>query len=287
MSKEVCREKLYEGYYQVYDSDNVIFEKKSEHQSLVIFESNVYGRVLALDNVVQCTEKDQYMYAEMMAHVPLFSHPCPRNVLIIGGGDGAVLREVLKHKLVKKVTMVEIDESVITLCREYFPSLSGNAFDDPRLNIVIDDGMNFLKRTYHGYDVILVDSTDPNDIADSLFSEEFYHACQGQLKANGILVTQNSVSLLQQDNVKRTHQRMQSVFKHNGFYLVNVPSYIGGFMCLAWASDHDLSKSHTSVNYNMGLNPIESFYYNEAIHKSSFVWPEYMNRLLDIKTKGE
>ena len=285
MPREVCRESLYQSYFQVFESDHVVFEQKSEHQSLIIFDSEAYGRVLALDNVVQCTERDQYMYAEMMAHVPLFSHPCPRNILIIGGGDGAVLQEVLKHQLVNKVTMVEIDESVISMCREYLPSLSGQAFDDPRLNVVIDDGLRYLKRTFHGYDVIIVDSTDPNEIADTLFSEPFYQACREQLNPNGILVTQNSVSLLQQDNIKRTHDRMGKVFEHNGFYLVNVPSYIGGFMCLAWGSNRDISASSPALSARYAMNPVSCQYYNESIHEASFVWPQYMVTMLEKQKK--
>ena len=166
------KEKLYRDVRQTYRVTDVLFHERSEHQDVVIFETPVYGRVLVLDDIVQVTEKDEFVYHEMLTHVPMFGCANPRRVMIVGGGDGGILREVLKHDI-EHVDMVEIDQTVVDFCIEHMPTLNnaGAIYKDPRASLVIEDAFEFMKREKNRYDVILVDSTDPVGAAEVLFSE--------------------------------------------------------------------------------------------------------------------
>ena len=175
-------ETLYDAYTQVFSVEDVYYEHKTEHQHIIIFHNSKFGRVMALDGIIQTTERDEFIYHEMLTHVPIFSHGSVENVLIIGGGDGGMLREVTRHDTVTGVTMVEIDRSVIEMCREYLPKHSNGAFDDPRLNLVISDGAEYVKTTDAKFDVIIVDSTDPIGPGESLFTKEFYSDCKRCLR---------------------------------------------------------------------------------------------------------
>ena len=171
---KVFTETLSDACGQTFRIDKVYFENKTEHQHLMIFHNAALGRVMVLDGVVQTTEKDEFVYHEMMAHVPLLAHGKAKQVLIVGGGDGGMLREVLKHRSVEQVTMVEIDSAVIEMAKEYLPNHSQGAFDDARANIVIADGMDFVRDTGQRFDVIISDSTDPIGPGEILFSDDFY-----------------------------------------------------------------------------------------------------------------
>lgn len=261
-------EGLHLGYGQRMRIDKLLFETTSAHQQLMIFENPVFGRVLALDGIVQTTEKDEYIYHELFAHVPLVSHANPQNVLIVGGGDGGLLREVLKHTAVKSVTLVEIDQQVIDLCTTYLPQHSQGAFADSRVRVVIEDGMAFVRESEQQFDVILSDSTDPIGPGEVLFSDDFYAHCQRCLKPGGVLVTQNGVSFLQLDEIATTHQRMAQLYAQHGFYSAAVPSYIGGPMHFAWASDTmDLKVLAGEV----GAYPeLATRHYQQEIHQGAF-----------------
>ncbi|MDA0342023.1 MAG: polyamine aminopropyltransferase, partial [Proteobacteria bacterium] len=175
---EWFEEALHPGLTQGLSMDRILFREKTELQDLVIFENRIFGRVLALDGVVQTTEGDEFIYHEMLSHVPILAHGAASRVLIIGGGDGGMAREVLKHPGVRTVTMVEIDPSVIELCRNHLPSISAGAFDDPRLDLVIADGAAFVEVTNDRWDVIIIDSTDPLGPGEVLFGERFYRGCK-------------------------------------------------------------------------------------------------------------
>lgn len=184
-------ETLHDGLRCAFRADEVIYEEETEHQHLVIFENVKFGRVMSLDGITQVTEKDEFVYHEMMSHVPILAHGNAKKVLIIGGGDGGVLREVLRHKTVEKCTMVEIDRSVVDMCVEYLPMISAGAFDDPRTDLVIADGAKFVAETDERYDVVIVDSTDPVGPGAILFSEEFYKNAKRCMAGGGIIVTQS------------------------------------------------------------------------------------------------
>ncbi len=222
------QETLYEGYGQRFAVDRMLYEGRTEHQHLAIFENARMGRVMALDGVVQTAEADEFIYHEMLAHVPILAHGLARRVLIIGGGDGGMLREVAKHRDVESITMAGIDGRLVEMCREFLPEHSRGAFEDARLNLLIDDGLRFVLSVEEKFDVIIVDSTDPVGPGAALFSEEFYQACRRCLNDGGILVAQNGTPFLQLNEVQATSKRMNGLFPDWHFYQAAVPTYIAG-----------------------------------------------------------
>lgn len=276
-------ETLYPMYGQRFSVDEVLFETETDHQKLVIFHNAKMGRVMALDGVIQTTEADEFIYHEMMAHVPIFAHGNVKSVLIIGGGDGGMLREVVKHKNIEKITMVEIDKSVVELCTKYLPNHSKGAFNDPRLTLVIDDGMKFVSETTAHYDVIISDSTDPIGPAEVLFTENFYQACFRCLTEKGILVTQNGTPFMQIDEVKSTAQKMQNLFVDWHFYRAAIPTYIGGDMTFAWGSKNPNARHIplTVLKERFQKEEIDVRYYNPAIHQAAFALPQYVLKAIN------
>ena len=271
-------ETLYDGYGQEFQVAELLYEARTEHQHLVIFRNDCFGRVMALDGVVQTTERDEFIYHEMLAHVPILAHGGVSRVLIIGGGDGGMLREVFKHREIQSVVQVEIDRKVVDLCREHLPGHSQGAFDDPRLRLVIDDGLDFVETTPEKFDVIISDSTDPIGPGRALFSEDFYRACKHCLRSGGILVTQNGVVFMQLDEVKSTAKYLRDLFNDWHFFTAAVPTYVGGCMTFGWACD-DPALRLTSVEelrsrYQAGN--LSTRYYNPEVHFASFALPQYV-----------
>ncbi len=277
--KPFLRETLYKPWGQTFDMDEVLFEAKTDHQYLVIFKNGLFGNVMALDGVIQTTEADEFVYHEMMVHVPLFSHPNPKRVLIIGGGDGGILREVLKHQNVEHVTQVEIDGAVIDMCKQYFPKHSDGAYDNARAHIVIDDGANFVKTCTEKFDVIIADSTDPIGPGEVLFTEDFYaNEKRNCLAEGGIMVAQNGVCFMQQDEAINTKTRLSGLYKDAGFYVAAIPTYVGGFMTLAWATDNTSARDVdlATLEQRFKASGIKTRYYNPAMHKASFALPQFL-----------
>ena len=277
MSKNYL-ETLYPTWGQQFVMDEVLFEVDTGHQHLIIFNNGQWGTVMALDGVIQTTEKDEFVYHEMMVHVPMLSHGNAKKVLIIGGGDGGILREVLKHQNVESVTQVEIDQQVIDMCIQYLPNHSAGAYDNPKANIVIADGVDFVNESTEKFDVIISDSTDPMGPGEVLFTSRFYQGIKNCLNDNGVFVAQNGVSFMQTEEVTTTHQRLSPLLKEASFYSGAVPTYVGGIMTFAWATDNLELK-------NISLETIEQRYeaanlttrfYTPAIHKGSFALPQYV-----------
>ncbi|MDR9753837.1 polyamine aminopropyltransferase [Pseudomonas sp. SZMC_28357] len=271
-------ETLYEGYGQRFRMAKLLHEVRTDHQHLVIFENPVMGRVMALDGVIQTTEADEYIYHEMLTHVPILAHGSAKRVLIIGGGDGGMLREVAKHGGVEHITMVEIDGTVVDMCKEFLPNHSKGAFDDPRLNLVIDDGMRFVATTTEKFDVIISDSTDPIGPGEVLFSENFYQACRRCLNEGGILVTQNGTPFMQLGEVQTTAGRLRSLFPDWHFYQAAVPTYIGGAMTFAWGATNPAYRnlSREVLRQRFIGSGIVTRYYNPEIHIGAFALPQYV-----------
>ncbi|MBL7004378.1 MAG: polyamine aminopropyltransferase [Gammaproteobacteria bacterium] len=271
-------ETLYDSYGQEFSIDKVYFENKTDHQHLIIFENARFGRVMALDGIIQTTEADEFIYHEMLTHVPLIAHGNVRRVLIIGGGDGGILREVCKHLSVEQITQVEIDNQVISMCQEFLPQHSMGAYADPRVNIVIDDGAHFMAECEDKFDVIISDSTDPIGPGDVLFTSEFYANCKNCLSDGGILVTQNGVAFMQLDEVRTTAGRLKAYFVDQSFYTAAIPTYIGGLMTFAWASDKpELRHLATeTIAQRFEAADIKCRYYNPLIHTASFALPQYI-----------
>ena len=275
---ETFSEKLYKGYSQHLEITEVFFEQRTEHHHLVIFQNPCFGRVMALDGVVQTTEADEFIYHEMMAHVPLFAHGQVTEVLIIGGGDGGMLREVIRHPNVEQVVQVEIDQAVIEMSERFLPQHSQGAFQDPRVEIVIADGLKFVQETPLRFDVIISDSTDPIGPGEALFTKGFYANCHRCLKPGGILATQNGVCYLQLQEVRDTYQRLRHIFADTTFYGASVPTYVGGIMTFAWGSDNRAHRqvSLTTLEERCKAAKLKTRYYNPAIHQGAFALPQYV-----------
>lgn len=276
-------EKLYDGYGQSFEIDEVLFEQQTDSWHLIIFRNRFFGTVMALDGIIQTTEKDEFVYHEMLTHVPLFAHGNAKRVLIIGGGDGGILREALKHPEVEHVTQVEIDQAVIDMCKEYLPGHSDGAFEDPRANIVIADGLDFVTQEGDKFDVIISDCTDPVGPGEVLFSSEFYECCKSRLNEGGIFVAQNGVAYMQVDEVVTTHRRLSPYFKDQSFYAAAVPTYVGGVMTLAWgADDAELRQQSTEVlQARYDASGMKTRYYTPALHVGAFALPQFVLDALD------
>lgn len=274
-------ETLYDAVAQKFRIDKLYFEEKTAHQHLMIFHNAALGRVMTLDGIVQTTEADEFVYHEMMAHVPLVAHGAPQRVLIIGGGDGGMLREVVKHP-VEAVTQVEIDAAVVDMAKTYLPNHSAGAYDDPRLELVIDDGFTFVRDTDAQYDVIIVDSTDPIGPGEVLFSDDFYAHAKARLTPGGVLVTQNGVPFFQPDEVETTHRRLARHFADASFYCAPVPTYYGGFMTFGWATDAPELRALAPVVVRDRIETLgfETRYYNADMHGAGFALPEYVRRAM-------
>ncbi len=273
-------ETLYPEWRQKARIDRVIMQEKTELQDLIIFENEHLGRVLALDGVIQATQSDEYVYHEMMTHVPMIAHGNPEQVLIIGGGDGGILREVVRHKKVKRIVLVEIDRSVVDLSKKYLPMLSNGAFDDPRFELVIADGAKYVKETDERFDLIICDSTDPIGPGEVLFTQEFYGDCKNILKDRGIFVNQNGVPFMQSSEVRDTYQRRKPFFRDTGFYVAPVPTYVGGFLAFGWATDDVCHRDLSLEEIQARMQEIEGDlkYYNADIHRACFALPNFVKK---------
>ncbi len=262
--------------------DALLHEDKTEHQHLIVFENEAFGRVLALDGIVQTTERDEFIYHEMFVHVPVLAHGAVRRVLIIGGGDGGSLEEVLKHRIVEQVTMVELDPDVIDLSRTYLPSISGNAFDDPRTELIIGDGLAFVAGRERRFDLIIVDSTDPVGPGKVLFTEDFYRDCKACLEPGGILVTQNSIPFLQAEVIGEPIAALRRQFTDVTCYLAAVPSYFGGVMAFGWASDDPAPRQVPveELERRFAAAGVATDYYTPDVHMAAFALPRHITARL-------
>jgi spermidine synthase len=275
-------ETLYPDWGQRLKAGRVLFEDKTEHQHLVIFENERLGRVMVLDGAVQVTTADEFVYHEMMTHVPLFALGEPRHVLVIGGGDGGILREVVKHKSVERAVLCEIDRTVVDMSLKWFPGVSDGAFDDPRVEVVIADGVKLVAETAGRFDAIIVDSTDPQGPGAVLFTKEFYASCRRCLKPGGVLVTQNGVPFMQPDELKSSVGHFRSLFADGRCYLATIPTYVGGPMALGWASDDaklwQVPAATLQTRFE-ATRPVTR-YYMPDVHRAAFALPAYVSALI-------
>ncbi|MEX0285373.1 MAG: polyamine aminopropyltransferase [Paracoccaceae bacterium] len=264
-------EALHPEYAQSLRIDELLYDSETEHQRLKVFHNNRFGRILTLDDVVQTTEGDNFVYHEMLTHVPILAHGAAKKVLIIGGGDGGMAREVLRHTSVEHVTMVEIDAGVVEFSKEYLPMLSQGAFDDPRLNLVIADGADFMKAPGDAFDVIIIDSTDPIGPGEVLFTDTFYGHAHRALTPGGILVTQNGVPFLQGGELTNTLRAFKALFQDWGCYLATVPTYAGGPMAFGWGTDGAAGQgSLETLQARYDAAGIATDYYTPEVHLGAF-----------------
>ncbi len=280
-------ETLHDGYHQSFDVDAIVADQKSPYQSIRIFDTPRHGRVMALDGIIQITSRDEFTYSEMLAHLPLFEHmargtPASR-VLIIGGGDGAIAEEVLKHKTVQEVVLAELDLDVIELCKEHFRDVHRGAFDDPRLTLEVGDAAEYLKRAdvKGGFDVIIADRPDPVGPAGVLFGDPFYDHVNEALTPSGIAVFQNGVPFMQPGELADTLPQLQRSFDDAGVFLTVTPTYIGGAMALTYGSKTGpLGEVKTQVLEKLyGAIAIHTDYYSPTVHGAAFALPPFLQRI--------
>jgi len=277
-------ETLHSGFRIRLKADRVLFDSETEHQHLIIIETPEFGRVMMLDGVIQLASKDEFVYHEMMAHVPLFAHGRAKKALIIGGGDGGVLREALRHPELESVTLCEIDRRVIDLCRAHFPEVSAGAYDDPRTRIVIADGTKFVAETDERFDVIMVDSTDPIGPGAVLYTREFYADCRKALAKGGLLTTQNGLPFLQAAELKQSVGYFRELFNDAFAYLATTPTYVGGPMSFGWASDDGELRQHKRRKIERRYAKAGAFptrYWRPDVHVAAFALPAYVRELVE------
>ncbi len=265
------------------EAGHVLHEVRTEHQHLVIFENATWGRVLMLDGICQLTTSDEFIYHEMMAHVPLMALAKPKRVLVIGGGDGGVLREVLKHPTVEKATLCEIDRSVIDLSLEHFAAVSAGAFGSPRAEIVIADGLEFVAKTKQKFDAIIVDSSEPIGPSAVLHTPEFFAGCKGALLESGVFITQNGLPFLFPGHLAETTAALARLFKRAAPFLCNQPCYFGGPFALNWGSDDAdlLDVSLKKLSKRQHKRGVVTRYWTPAVHVAAFALPGYVQETVD------
>lgn len=279
--KRWISETLFEpnGFRMSYEVERVLYEQQTKHQHLVLFEHKLFGKMLMLDGATQVTTRDEFIYHEMMSHVPILAHGKARNILIIGGGDCGIAEEVLKHKTVQHLTQVEIDASVIEFSKEHFPEFTRPVFRDKRFESVIDDGMKFVAETKQRFDVIIVDSTDPQGPGAVLFTKKFYAACKGCMAPGGVMVTQNGVPFLQPDELVSSVGFFKSLFADAACYVAAIPTYVGGQMAMGWAAKDKKLRQHPAKTIAARYKKAGSFktrYWTPDVHVAAFALPRFV-----------
>ncbi len=252
----------------------------SDYQAISIYDSEEFGRFLTLDGVMMLTERDEFIYHEMITHVPMAVNPEIKDILVIGAGDGGVLRELQKYESIENIDVVEIDERVIAVCKEYLPQ-TACGFENPKANIHIADGLRFIRRIENKYDLIIVDSTDPSGPGEVLFTKEFYGNCYKALKEDGILVNQHESPFYAQDAdaMKKAHKRIALSFPLCKVYQAHIPTYPSGHWLFGFAS----KKHHPLKDLNSNLwdaKNLETHYYTSNLHKGAFYIPKYVEEML-------
>ena len=260
--------------------DRQLFSGQSEFQRIDIFDSKEFGRFLALDGYMMLTEKDEFIYHEMIVHVPMAVHPNVKKVLVIGAGDGGVIRELCRYETIETIDMVEIDELVVEVSKKYLPT-TACCFDDPRLNIFYQDGLRFVRTKENEYDLIIVDSTDTFGPGEGLFTKEFYGNCFKALNETGIMVNQHESPFYQTDAIamQRAHKRIVESFPISRVYQAHIPTYPSGHWLFGFASKkyHPI-KDFQKTKWN--ARGMKTKYYNTGIHIGSFALPNYVEELL-------
>lgn len=267
--------------------DKQLYTSQSEFQRIDIFESKEFGRFLTLDGYMMLTEKDEFIYHEMMVHVPMAVHPSVRKVLVIGGGDGGTVRELVRYPQIEEIDLVEIDEEVVKACKEFLPQ-TACGFQDPRVKLYYEDGLRFIRKYVDTYDLILVDSTDPFGPGEGLFTKEFYGSCNKALKADGIMVNQHESPFYPDDAyaMQRAHKRIIESFPIAKVYQAHIPTYPSGHWLFGFASKkyHPIKDQRKEDWKACGL---KTRYYNEEIHAGAFALPNYVEEMLeDVENKN-
>jgi len=262
------------------DIDRQLYTAQSRFQRIDVFESPEFGRILTLDGFLMLTEKDEFIYHEMIVHVPLAVHPDARDILIIGGGDGGAVRELCRYDTVRHIDLVEIDADVVAVCREYLPEVSCS-LSDPRVAIHYEDGLRFIRRCSAQYDVIIVDSTDPFGPGEGLFTKEFYGSCYKALRDDGVLVNQHENPFYPDDAaaVRQIHKRIVQSFPLSRLYQAHIPTYPSGHWLFGFSSKQYHPVQHLDAD-KWNARGIAARYYNTNLHKAAFALPTYVEDII-------
>lgn len=264
--------------------DKKIHTERSQYQEIAIYETPGFGRVLTLDDVIMCTEKDEHGYHEMIAHVPMFAHKKPKVILVVGGGDGGTVRELVRHSIVETVDLCEIDEKVVEVSKQFLPTMSFQ-LKHPKIRLIFRDGFEWVKNHKNHYDVIIVDSSDPVGPAEVLFKEEFITYCYEALKEDGILVNQAEHLILFTDIIKELLSFGRKYFRVCSYYNTLVPTYPGGCIGFTFFSKQYTPFENTKERWD--FEKIENWnleYYTKELHKASFVLPRKILKELELPT---
>ncbi|CAM5365231.1 spermidine synthase [Bacillus safensis] len=255
--------------------NKTLHTEQTDFQHLEMVETEEFGNMLFLDGMVMTSEKDEFVYHEMVAHVPLFTHPNPENVLVVGGGDGGVIREILKHPSVKKATLVDIDGKVIEYSKQFLPSIAGK-LDDPRVDVKVGDGFMHIAEADNEYDVIMVDSTEPVGPAVNLFSKGFYAGIAKALKEDGIFVAQTDNPWFTPELITNVQRDVKEIFPITKLYTANIPTYPSGL----WTFTIGSKKYDPLAVEDSRFFDIETKYYTKELHKAAFVLPKFVSDLI-------
>jgi spermidine synthase len=272
-----------QGFRTSYAAAQVLYEAKTEHQHVLVFTNQLFGKMLMLDGATQVTTRDEFIYHEMMTHVPLFAHGQAREVLIVGGGDCGIAEEVLKHPEVDHLTQVEIDASVVEFAKQHFPEFTGPVLSDPRFKLRIEDGMTFVTQTDRSFEVIIVDSTDPQGPGAVLFSYDFYAACARCLAPGGIMVTQNGVPFLQPAELASSVSHFRRLFTDAGCYLAAIPTYVGGHLAMGWATSRRSLRDvaiETLAQRHIAAGRFSTQYWTPEVHRAAFALPQFIAEIV-------
>lgn len=260
-----------------YRIKQTLHAERSQYQDIALVETHQYGRMLLLDSIVQTTERDEFVYHEMITHVPLNAHPHPRRVLVVGGGDGGAIREILKHPTVEEAVLVEIDRRVVELSQQYLPTIAC-ALDDPRVTVHIADGIEYVKQAKDAFDLIIVDSTDPIGPAVGLFAQEFYRNLHAALRPDGMFVAQTESPWVNQELIPGLHEGLRNVFPIVRLYLAAIPTYQSGLFSFTVCS-----KQHDPTRPQASAPVLDTKYYSPAIHQAAFVLPPFVANLIRMR----
>lgn len=261
--------------------DAQLYSQKSDYQKIDIFRSREFGRILTLDDIIVLTEKDEFIYHEMIVHVAMAVHPKVRRVLVVGAGDGGALRELSHYPDIERIDLVEIDSMLVEACKAYLPS-TAKGYEDPRVQVFIQDGLKYVRRLEDSYDLIIVDSTDPLGPGEVLFTKEFYGNCYKALKDDGIMVNQHESPFYSYEAtaMKRAHRRIREIFPIHYVYQAHIPSYPSGHWLFGFASKqyHPLNDLRAEEWEALKL---KTRYYNSQLHCGAFYLPNYVKDMLD------
>jgi len=279
MSEQFYKEITPAGYGVAIKVKEVLFSQQSEFQKVEIIDTDsALGKILTLDDLMMTSVGDEYFYHEMISHIPMMNHKCPKSILVIGGGDGGTVREVLKHDTVEKVVLCEIDGMVIDACKKYLPTIA-DKLDDPKVEILVEDAIEYIKTKENEFDIILIDSTDPMGPGEGLFTQEFYTNVKKSLKKGGIVCAQSESPVVNKEEIKKMYTLLKKVFPITSTFTSPIPTYPGGYWAWAFCSEDVEPLSYIDESRCEEITKTSKIY-NKEYHQARFALPNFLKNLL-------